>query len=238
MLDLSNAGIFWVVSDDPTQQKLLRWSIQLAKRHYPELPRCVATTDSALKVDAETISFTPRQSDPKIESALQISLSPFERTIYLCCRSMILHRFEHLLQQCEFEGHCQPIADHPYLNHWIRPIHAWLSYTKKAAQEFDQWSKEVDHKWLPGQPAHVFTEWHKYKPYPVNSRVCIDAYSTKQWWTKYLKLQTRFEIDKRPLPLWFQFPVLDLEEDYDKFEKLIIQPQLPDHDPQYQPPLT
>jgi len=131
MLDLANAGIFWVVSEDPTQQKLLKWSIQLAKRHYPELPRCVATTDSSLKVDADTISFIPRQSDPKIESALQISLSPFERTIYLCCRSMILHRFEHLLQQCEFEGHCQPIADHPYLNHWIRPIHAWLSSLKK-----------------------------------------------------------------------------------------------------------
>ena len=47
---MSSTGFFWIVSDSEEQQQLLKWSIILAKRHYPELPRCVLTSDKLFLV--------------------------------------------------------------------------------------------------------------------------------------------------------------------------------------------
>lgn len=231
MLNLSDAGFFWVVSDDKIQQKLLTWSIKLVKYHYPELPRCVATSDSTLQVDADIVMFQPQYDGPKLDGILQLPLSPFKRTIYLCCRSMVLRRFEHLLSDVPFEGDCHPIDVHSYLDYWIRPLHAWLSYTDCEAKKFKEWRDSTTHKWLPNNPSSVLVAWHQYSNYKLNSLIAIDSHSTKTWWSKHLKLETRKEISQIPLPFWFQFPVLDLAYDFELFEKLIIKPLLPDNDP-------
>ena len=96
-------GFFWIVSNDANQQKLLGWSMILAKRHYPELPHCVATSDNSFSCDAQMIYFEPTRDDPSHESVYALHLSPFDTTYFLCNRSMIIFRFDHLLSGVPFQ---------------------------------------------------------------------------------------------------------------------------------------
>ena len=100
---MSSTGFFWIVSDSEEQQQLLKWSIILVKRHYPELPRCVLTSDRAFSCDAEMIRFDSVR-DPTHESIYNLYMSPFDKTYFLCNRSMVMSRFDHLLSDATFES--------------------------------------------------------------------------------------------------------------------------------------
>lgn len=217
---MSKLGFFWVVSDSKEQQQLLKWSITLAKRHYPELPRCVATSDRAFSCDADMIRFDAVR-EPHHESIYNLYMSPFDKTYYLCNRSMIMSRFDHLLSDATFESakHFYEEGDKDtniedssilvYDNHTIKYLHLWL-----IAQDRD---------WLPGLPRHILHEWRKHYPdYYVNDKLLISSESNKRHFTKLYNLQSRTELCGIPLPLWFRFPIFDLAKDYDTFYEMVI----------------
>lgn len=218
---MSSLGFFWVVSDDALQQKLLEWSIILAKRHYPDVPRCVATSDSSFSCDAQMIYFKPTRDDPRHESIYMLHLSPFDTTYYLCSRSMIMFRFDHLLAGATFETSKHYFEeDDP---HCMEEDNAIIVYNKHVIKLFHSWLLTQKIDWIPEKPRHILNEWRKHYPdYSVNEKLMINSESNKRHFMKVFDVQSRRELCGVPLPLWFRFPIFDLDKGFDTFYNMVI----------------
>ena len=218
---MSSLGFFWVVSNDATQQKLLKWSMILAKRHYPELPHCVATSDSLFSCDAQMIYFEPTRDDPSHESVYALHLSPFDTTYFLCNRSMIMFRFDHLLSGEPFETSKHYFEENDA--HCMEEDNAIVVYSKHIIKQFHSWllTQEID--WIPKRPRHILHEWRKQcSDYYINDKLLIDTESGKRHFMKVFDIQTRKELCGVPFPLWFRFPIFDLDKSINTFYNMVI----------------
>ena len=219
---MSSLGFFWVVSNDTTQQKLLKWSMILAKRHYPELPHCVATSDNSFSCDAQMIYFEPTRDDPSHESVYALHLSPFDTTYFLCNRSMIIFRFDHLLSGVPFQTskHFFEENNDP---HGMEEDNAIVVYDKHIIKQFHSWLSTQKIDWIPWRPRHILHEWRKHYPdYYVNEKLMIDSEANKKHFMKAFDIQSRRELCGVPLPLWFRFPIFDLDTSPDVFYNMVI----------------
>ena len=217
---MSSTGFFWIVSDSEEQQQLLKWSIILAKRHYPELPRCVLTSDRAFSCDAEMIRFDSDR-DPTHESIYNLYMSPFDKTYFLCNRSMVMSRFDHLLSDASFESakRFYEQGDEDTCNEDA----ALVVYDSQTIRFFHLWLSAQDKEWVPGRPRQILHEWRKHYPdYFINDKLLVNCESNKRHFTKALNLQSRAELCGIALPLWFRFPIFDLSKDFDTFYEMVI----------------
>jgi hypothetical protein len=135
---------------------------------------------------------------------------------------MVLGRFEHLLHDTHFESSVNPIEDHKWLDYEVRPMNYFISYSKKGISKFDDWLSNQKDEWVTGQPCHILTEWHRFSKYVLNDQLVVDSESTKRKWAKHFNLQSRHEFCGITIPLWFRFPIIDLDQDFNLFYELIL----------------
>ena len=186
---MADLGFFWIVSDNATQQKLLKWSIILAKRHYPELPCCVATSDTSFSCDAQMIYFDAVRDDPSHESIYNLHLSPFNTTYFLCNRSMVMYRFDHLLADVTFQTSKHYFEQND--PHCMHEDNAIIVYDKQTISQFHSWLLTQNVDWISRRPRHLLHEWKKHYPdYFINDKLMIDCESNKRHFVKVFDIQT------------------------------------------------
>jgi hypothetical protein len=212
-------GFMWITSDHPLQQDLLKVSIELAKRLYPEIPRLVLSKDSSLQVDADIELIEALHSDPDCDVAYHLSKSPFNRTVFLCNKSMITSRFEHLLHECAFEASVKSAGGHTYLQTPYRVMNNILNYSKQGIELFDAWLHRQNTEWQNSD--HIITWYHRDNCVMFNYKLVAEQSCPREdFLNETFQSDLRSRICGTPIDHWLNFPIFDLSKDYDVFKRL------------------
>jgi hypothetical protein len=215
-------GFMWVCSDNEEQQYLLNISIHLAKRYYPQLPRLVLTSDSSLSVDAECLLTDLLYSNdvaPDKNILDCLVKSPFEYTYFLCNRTMIISNFDHVLTGSDFEaqirGNTNPRVKTPY-----QISNAFIAYSKSGVAKFDSWYKTKQlTNYMNSQ--HLLADYYSEHPFKVHSNLLSSTSVDRLEFLEALVGTNPRKIGNIPFTHWLNFPLLDLDNRYKEFEKIM-----------------
>ena len=215
-------GFMWVCSDNEEQQYLLNISIHLAKRYYPQLPRLVLTSDSSLLVDAECLLTELLYSnDPAPDKNILDCLvkSPFEYTYFLCNRTMIISNFDHVLTGSDFEaqirGSKNPRVKTPY-----QIANGFIAYSKCGVAKFNDWyrAKQLTN-YMNSQ--HLLADYYTEHPFKVHNNLLSSTCTDRLEFLEDLLGTNPRKIGNIPFTHWLNFPLLDLDNRYKEFEKIM-----------------
>jgi len=216
------AGFMWVCSDNEEQQYLLNISIHLAKRYYPQLPRLVLTSDASLSVDAECLLTdllysTDAAPDKNILDCLV--KSPFEYTYFLCNRTMIISNFDHVLTGSDFEaqirGSKNPSVKTPY-----QIANGFIAYSKSGVAKFDNWYKTKQlTNYINSQ--HLLADYYAEHTFKVHNNLLSSTCTDRLEFLEDLLGTNPRKIGNIPFTHWLNFPLLDLDNRYNEFEKIL-----------------
>ena len=217
-------GFVWICSENEEQQYLLRMSISLAKRYYPELPRLVFTSDITLQVDAECLYVELKYTnDPEPSKNIVDPLinSPFDYTYFMCNRTMIISRFDHLIQHADFEAQIRPNRGYHKYNALPYEIsNAFIGFNKSGITDFYSWYQDNKFpKYFNSQ--HLLAGYYEHNNFKVHNNLCCCTSADRlEFLEELLGVQPR-KLCGMPITHWLNFPLLDLDRNYKEFEKLM-----------------
>lgn len=217
---ITDWGFLWVVSDSAEQQQLLQWSIEHAKRIYPEKPRLVVSKDHTLQVDAELKLVEAQHENPECDLCYQLHHSPWERTIFLANRSMVLNRVDHLLEAVPFETPVKSPHNHDYLQCEWRCCNNLISFSREGVTQFNTWLHQTERTWVNSD--HILTTWSKHSSVQLNWQLIAEGGQFESYYRELFQGDSRLSACGIRLPHWFQFPVFNLEWDFKRFHELTL----------------
>ena len=216
-------GFVWVCSENEEQQYLLHMSISLAKRYYPDLPRLVFTSDITLQVDAECLYTQLKHTNtasPSLNILDCLAISPFDYTYFLCNRTMIISRFDHIIQHTDFEAQIrQNRGYHTYITQPFELSTVFIGYSKQGVKLFNNWWKSNNKAYVSAQ--HALTDYYEEHPFTVHNNLASCASVDRLEFLEELMGTQPRKLCGIPITHWLNFPLFDLDRNYKEFEKLM-----------------